>query len=73
MRLDQFDKLQILVRELKENLLQLRQTNYRLIQENEELRSKMEQFKSQGTNINFNEILHLYLNYIFMVLPVSLI
>ena len=41
MRIDQFDKLQVLVRELREKLLQLRQANYRLNEENEKLAAKL--------------------------------
>ena len=41
MRLDQFDKLQVLVRELKEYLLQIKQANYRLIKENEKLKEEL--------------------------------
>ncbi len=41
MRIDQFDRLQVLVRELREKVLQLRQANYRLNEENEKLVSKI--------------------------------
>lgn len=41
MRIDQFDKLQVLVRELREKVLQLRQANYRLNEQNEKLLSKL--------------------------------
>ena len=41
MRLDQFDKLQVLVRELKEYLLQIKQANYRLINEKEKLKENL--------------------------------
>ena len=47
MRLDQFDKLQVLVRELKEYLLQIKQANYRLIKENEKLKEQIETKGSQ--------------------------
>jgi len=46
MRLDQFDKLQVLVRELKEYLLQIKQANFRLIKENEKLK---EQIATKGS------------------------
>lgn len=45
MRLDQFDKLQVLIRELKEKVLQLRQANHRLNEENANLRAKMGQLE----------------------------
>jgi len=41
MRLDQFDKLQVLVRELKEYLLQVKQANHRLLKENEKLKEQL--------------------------------
>ena len=41
MRIDQFDRLQVLVRELREKVLQLRQANYRLNEENEKLINKL--------------------------------
>jgi len=46
MRLDQFDKLQVLVRELREYLLQIKQANYRLLKENEKLK---EELATRGT------------------------
>ena len=46
MRLDQFDKLQVLVRELREYLLQIKQANYRLLRENEKLK---EELATRGT------------------------
>jgi len=47
MRLDQFDKLQVLVRELKEYLLQIKQANYRLIKENEKLKEELDRRGAQ--------------------------
>jgi len=48
MRLDQFDKLQVLIRELKEKVLQLRQANHRLNEENEKYRARVEELESQA-------------------------
>ena len=59
MRLDQFDKLQVLVRELKEYLLQVKQANFRLINENEKLKERIEIIESQSGNpsqVEINEL-----------------
>jgi hypothetical protein len=53
MRLDQFDKLQVLIRELIDKTLLLKQANYRLNEENEKLKAKIEQIELQkpGSNL----------------------
>lgn len=56
MRLDQFDKLQVLVRELKEYLLQVKQANFRLIKENEKLKEKIEILELQPGASNQVEV-----------------
>ena len=56
MRLDQFDKLQVLVRELKEYLLQIKQANYRLIKENEKLKEQLTVKETQPGNSSREEI-----------------
>lgn len=50
MRIDQFDRLQVLVRELREKVLLLRQANYRLNEENEKLVSKLEIYEQHSEN-----------------------
>lgn len=56
MRLDQFDRLQVLVRELKEYLLQVKQANYRLVKENEKLKEKIESIETQTGPADLSEV-----------------
>ena len=50
MRIDQFDRLQVLVREIREKVLQLRQANYRLNEENEKLVGKIAIYEQNSEN-----------------------
>jgi len=54
MKLDQFDKLQNLLTELEDKVLQLKQSNYRLDRENKSLKSNLSALESLG-NINFQK------------------
>ncbi len=54
MKLDQFDKLQKLLTELEDKVLQLKQSNYRLDRENKSLKSNLSALESLG-NINFQK------------------
>jgi len=56
MRLDQFDKLQVLVRELKEYLLQIKQANFRLLKENEKLKEELANRGSQPGSFSREEL-----------------